>query len=416
MALPEDFQAGPFESDEEFQRFVGREEREAERGGYDVSINRFTQGGRIFADVRYSHRGAAPSVNPNIPAVPPVASLNAPAPPPPGAAERFVAARRSGPAMVTYIDERGREVTREGGSRSWRNNNPGNIIKGSFTLSAGAIGDDGAFAIFPDAQTGREAIVTLLRSASYRGLSLRDGIFRYAPPSENDSGKYVAFVVAETGIAETEVLGSLPGAKLRAIAQAIQTMEGWKVGAERLNAPSALTGASTAVAASQEWMGIAEAEAALPPRERSAWPDPEENPRILEYFRVSAAWFEPGEGDETDWCAAFVNWCLIRSGHHGSEHPGARSFFWNRKGHFIRLPGPAKGCIAVRRHAPFDDPTWETGRGHVGFLTSFTGTTVTLIGGNQGQTVKVETYPRQVRDTQGQMLSEFVAFMMPVMN
>jgi uncharacterized protein (TIGR02594 family) len=146
-------------------------------------------------------------------------------------------------------------------------------------------------------------------------------------------------------------------------------------------------------------------------------PDPDENPRILEYFRVAAAWFEPSKGDETDWFAAFVNWCLVQSGHVGTDHPGARSFFWNRKGQFLRLPGPAKGAIGViRRNPPVEYDEWHTGEGHVGFVASFTPTHVTLLGGNQSHTVRRQTYPMEERDSQGRVTARFVAFVMPVMN
>ena len=208
---------------------------------------------------------------------------------------------------------------REGGSRAWRNNNPGNIRKGSFTEMAGAIGDDGSFAIFPDLKTGFEAMVNLLKSPSYNVLTLEKGIHRYAPPSENNSGRYVSFVEVEANVPRGEVLGTLPAKTLRAIATAIQKMEGWQEGSERPNLPSSLVmsgsgaalGSVTAAdAAAHEWMQIAEDQAALPTKERSTWADPGENPRILNYFRIAAPWFDPPDGDETDWCAAFVNFCV----------------------------------------------------------------------------------------------------------
>jgi hypothetical protein len=68
------------------------------------------------------------------------------------------------------------------------------------------------------------------------------------------------------------------------------------------------------------------------------------------------------------------------------------------------------------RHAPFDDPRWEAGKGHVGFVTSFTEREVTLLGGNQSRTVRVQTYPLVARDAAGDVRSRFVAFVMPVMN
>ena len=70
----------------------------------------------------------------------------------------------------------------------------------------------------------------------------------------------------------------------------------------------------------------------------------------------------------------------------GTDHPSARSFFWNKKKQFHVLQAPQPGSIAVRRYAPFSDASWATGNGHVGFVVSWTSTTVTLLGGNQGNT------------------------------
>ena len=371
-----------------------------------------------------SKPAVAPSVNPDIPDRPPVPALDSPDPAPAGPPDRFVNARRTAPLTVVYIDAQGREFIRQGGSRSWRNYNQGNIRKGSFADMSGAIGDDGAFAIFPDEKTGFAAVVGLLRSASYKALSLRDAIFRYAPPSENDSERYVAFVTKEADIAPDAVLGDLPSPKTRALAAAIQKLEGWVPGTERSNGPASGAdvilaavsgGVSAAAGAAHEWMDIAEREAALPEHERSAWRDPDENPRILEYFRVAAAWFEPGDGDETDWCAAFVNYCLVMSGQVGTDHPGARSFYWNKKNQFVRLDQPRRGAIAVRRYPSFADPKWATGQGHVGFVTSFTSTHVTLLGGNQSNTVMLQKFPVETQNAAGELTSKFVAFMMPVM-
>lgn len=363
-----------------------------------------------------------PSVNPDIPEKPPAPALDEPAPPPPGAPGAFLHARAGAPQTVIYVDAKGRDVIRRGGSRSWRNNNPGNIRKGDFAVNNGAIGDDGAFAVFPDEKTGLKAIETLLTGPSYAPLTLEQGLNRYAPPSENQTSAYVGFVKKETGLKTTAVLGDLRVAEIRRIVKAIQKMEGWTPGAEQPNAPQsgavaqATGGVSAAIGAAHEWMAIAEREAALPERERSEWADPGENPRILNYFRVAAAWFEPSAGDETDWCAAFVNYCLIEAGYYGTEHPGARSFFWNRKNQFVRLPGPKPGAVAVRRYAPFDDPEWKSGAGHVGFVTSFGPSTVTLLGGNQRKTVRRLDYPLKTVDASGRTTSAFVAFMMPVMN
>jgi hypothetical protein len=46
----------------------------------------------------------------------------------------------------------------------------------------------------------------------------------------------------------------------------------------------------------------------------------------------------------------------------------------------------------------------------------YTDNHLTLLGGNQGNTVSTMTYPRRVVGAGGRVSSEFVAFMMPVMN
>ncbi|UVC12334.1 conjugal transfer protein (plasmid) [Rhizobium sp. TH2] len=338
-----------------------------------------------------------------------------------GPAGKFVSARKIGDRRILFIDENGRDFIREGGSRAWRNFNPGNIRRGTFAKSAGSIGDDGAFAIFPDEDTGLEAVVTLLRSKSYNDLSLVDAVFKYAPPSENDSKTYAKFIEDQTGIKRTTVLSTLGIAEIRKIARTIRQIEGWSNGSEHPNMPPSSLSADTqavasAAASASDWMSTAISESQLPANDRTQWIDPGENPRILNYFKVGAPWFDPVGGDEVDWCAAFVNYCLVTAGYIGTEHPGARSFFWNKKKQFVSLPAPTYGCVAVRRYDPFTDPEWKTGTGHVGFVVSSTATTVTLLGGNQSDTVRTTTFPLEEKTSAGKLLSKFVAFMMPVGN
>lgn len=347
-------------------------------------------------------------------------NMDRPVAPAAGAPGQFVQARKIADKTILYIDDQGREFLRESGSRSWRNNNPGNIRKGSLASTAGAIGDDGAFAIFPEYKFGFDAIVGLLRSSSYVSLTLQQAVFKYAPPNENDSAQYLAFLVAQTGIAAATVLSILPVSEIRKIAKFIQVVEGWQEGVERSNVPASSenTGGaiSSAAGAATDWMNVANREAALPVHDRSQWDDPGENPRILQYFKTACAWFDPVGGDEVDWCAAFVNYCLVTAGYTGTNHPGARSFFWNKNDQFVRLDAPRFGAIAVRRYPPFADATWATGEGHVGFVNSWTSDSVELLGGNQSNTVRFQKFPLVARDAAGNVTAQFVAFMMPAMH
>lgn len=89
-----------------------------------------------------------------------------------------------------------------GGTRSYRNHNPGNLRSSPFASSS-----DGGFAVFHSDFVGMFALqYDLWIKASGRsttGLtrdsSLRDLIFKWAPPSENDSEKYLARIVMLTG-------------------------------------------------------------------------------------------------------------------------------------------------------------------------------------------------------------------------
>lgn len=117
-----------------------------------------------------------------------------------------------------------------GGSRSWRNNNPGNIMAGQFATGHGAIGSDGQFAVFPDEATGKAALTSLLKGDSYKDLSVADTMAKYAPPTENDTKAYTAAVSKATGLDATRTMGSLSDDEMENFTAAIQKHEGWRAG------------------------------------------------------------------------------------------------------------------------------------------------------------------------------------------
>ncbi|WP_175720764.1 hypothetical protein [Burkholderia anthina] len=83
-----------------------------------------------------------------------------------------------------------------GASRGLRNNNPGNVEYGAFAKAHGAIGSDGRFAIFPSMEQGAAAHKVLLDSNYFaKGLDTpREIIKKYAPGTENDVPKYLAYL------------------------------------------------------------------------------------------------------------------------------------------------------------------------------------------------------------------------------
>ena len=138
----------------------------------------------------------------------------------------FVRAEADG-LNVKYYREDGSGVTRSGGSRAWRNNNPGNIRS-----ATNEIGSAGGFAVFADYDTGFNAIITLLSSPRYSNLSIFDAISRYAPPNENDTANYQNLIAEWTGLDTSRLISDLSASELEAVANAIQRMEGYTVGTE----------------------------------------------------------------------------------------------------------------------------------------------------------------------------------------
>ncbi len=89
-------------------------------------------------------------------------------------------------------------------SRSYRNNNPGNLDFTPFTKLCGGtleIGvDKPRFAKFPTAAKGLTALARLLSGPSYINLSIKQALERYAPGNENNTKAYINFVCTKTGL------------------------------------------------------------------------------------------------------------------------------------------------------------------------------------------------------------------------
>lgn len=104
------------------------------------------------------------------------------------------------------------------GSRSQRNNNPGNIQYGKLaatfnatleTLPGDVIGgspnERARFAHFPDSDSGFACLRELLVS-EYAGMTLLSAIAKYAPSTENDVNAYAQFVCEKTGLSLESIL------------------------------------------------------------------------------------------------------------------------------------------------------------------------------------------------------------------
>jgi len=129
---------------------------------------------------------------------------------------------------IIYAD--GSVEVRVGGSMSWRNNNPGNLRPTKFSYRHGAIGKNGGFAVFPNAALGKAALAALLRTSTYKSLTLNGAISRYAPPSENNTSAYQNFVRHQTGLGGNSSMSTLTDAQINSVVNAIQVHEHWTSG------------------------------------------------------------------------------------------------------------------------------------------------------------------------------------------
>lgn len=111
-------------------------------------------------------------------------------------------------------------------------------------------------------------------------------------------------------------------------------------------------------------------------------PGAKHNPLIVEMLRACGL---GRRGDETPWCAAFVNHVLTLAGLEGTGSARARSFeYWGTP-----ACDPVPGSIAVlSRGKP------SSGKGHVAFVVRATGHRVLLLGGNQRNKVCARWYPK----------------------
>jgi len=105
------------------------------------------------------------------------------------------------------------------------------------------------------------------------------------------------------------------------------------------------------------------------------WPTPgRANPMIVGLFSMTNTL--PSEGDQTSWCAAFVNFCLAVAGKKLTGSALSGSF----RSYGIKTDDPKQGDIVVFRDA---GPRGDQGFGHVGFVVARDNDGVLVLGGNQ---------------------------------
>jgi uncharacterized protein (TIGR02594 family) len=116
-----------------------------------------------------------------------------------------------------------------------------------------------------------------------------------------------------------------------------------------------------------------------------------DNPRVLAMLQLDQSW---PEHDEVPWCSAFLNeicwWLRLPR----SKSLLARS--WLAVGQPIELEAAEVGFdVVVLQRGGGDQPGPEntTAPGHAGFYAGRDGNQILVLGGNQANTVSVESYP-----------------------
>ncbi len=140
------------------------------------------------------------------------------------------------PSMFTvqYFDEQGNMIIRSGGKRTWRCNNPGALLKSPYSMSKDrrAIGSAGfgeyEYAVYPDYETGHEALVVMLRGSRYRNLTLLEASIRYVKEDPGHGPK----IAKMSNLDPNRKISSLSDEEFERYWKAIEKNERWEVGEE----------------------------------------------------------------------------------------------------------------------------------------------------------------------------------------
>ena len=111
-----------------------------------------------------------------------------------------------------------------------------------------------------------------------------------------------------------------------------------------------------------------------------------DNPRVIEYLSATRL---PKRliRDETAWCSAFVNWCMMKANVPRTNKANALSWLtWG-----VPLNGPTLGCVVVFNRHVVGKP--DGVHGHVAFFVRIEGDNIVCLGGYQHNEVCEARYP-----------------------
>ena len=110
------------------------------------------------------------------------------------------------------------------------------------------------------------------------------------------------------------------------------------------------------------------------------------NPKIIAYHATTTL---KATADETPWCSSFVNWALLQVEVTGTNSAAAISWLsWGKPASAVN------GAITVIYNSKAANSSLSSSGNHVGFLVQESATHYQLLGGNQGNKVRVSYYPK----------------------
>ncbi|PHM60984.1 structural protein [Xenorhabdus ishibashii] len=112
-------------------------------------------------------------------------------------------------------------------TRGIRNHNPGNIRHGDKWRGLRDIQTDTSFCQFVAPEYGIRAMLKILRNyeRKYGDNTIRQFISRWAPPNENNTESYIAYVCQSVGVTSSAVVDVENVATMRRLVKSIIQME-----------------------------------------------------------------------------------------------------------------------------------------------------------------------------------------------
>jgi len=140
------------------------------------------------------------------------------------------ASHDSASLTAEFIAEDGTRYLRAGGTLSWRFFNPGNIrpsktsVCNPLKIGVGQT-KNGSFMIFPNDETGWEALKMLLK-ITYKDFTVDQITDVYAPSKDhNDAERYTKFIIDEADVKGSDFIRDMDEITLESVMEAIKK---WK--------------------------------------------------------------------------------------------------------------------------------------------------------------------------------------------